>query len=256
MKKFKNLEKIIFIAMFILTVSITGTIYAKENFEFKINNIEDTTPEYQKWDSLPEGEKENYIQPLPFSTQLEENSQNSNNYNINLKSSLPAKYFLKDDINLTVRDQKQTPACWTFATTNIIATNMEKIGITNNFTLFSTRHMDYTTSQSFLDGANPKGFNRQTTGGGNSYLGLAYCVAGYGPILESNMPFENNQNKINLSEIENKTTAAKVEEYNVLPSITKKYDSDGTVYYNGYSENSSEYVTKIEPIRNQIKEYI
>ena len=48
-----------------------------------------------------------------------------------------------------------------------------------------------------IDGINPEGFNREIGKGGIPICGLAYLTNGQGAVLEANMPFENNENKIN-----------------------------------------------------------
>ena len=254
-------RKIIFISIILLfTFGITNNIYADENITLDRDGV---TEDYQQWQKLSDEEKKKYIRPLPFSTDisLDDETQVQAKQKARLKASVSdAKYSLKDNIALTVRNQYQTEECWAFTTTNLIATNLEKLGKASTFTLFSTRHMNYTTSQSFIDGKNSKGYNRDVADGGNCYLGLNYCTAGYGPVLETQMPFVNNANKIYLSQIEGKTVSKKVNEYTQFPSIYKKIVNDTIVYYNGYSKTSSNYkeYTEAEVVsaRNKIKQQI
>ena len=61
--------------------------------------------------------------------------------------------------------------------------------------------MEYTTSKTFLDGINTNGYNREVGSGGNSAMALSYYTSGLGPVLEKDMPFQNSEAKVNLSEI-------------------------------------------------------
>ena len=57
--------------------------------------------------------------------------------------------------------------------------------------------MDYSCSKSFTDVTSTENlFNRETSeAGGNYLLAMAYASSGKGPVLESDMPFENNTTK-------------------------------------------------------------
>lgn len=250
-------RKIILILILLMTLGISTRVYADETlFNYK-NGV---TEDYEKWQNLTEEEKKKTIQPMPFATEISLDTSIANK-KIRLGASpSDKKYSLKDNIKLVVRDQQSTQECWAFTTTNLIATNLQKKGISSNFTLFSTRHMNYATSLTFLDGKNTKGYNREVDDGGNCYLGLNYCAAGYGPVLETQMPFENNSNKISLSQISNKSANKKVNGYVQLPSIYKKIVNNKIVYYNGYKSSSSDYKEyteqEIASARNKIKQQI
>ena len=67
---------------------------------------------------------------------------------------------------------------------------------------FSERHMDYSTSNSFLNNAtSPFGYNRKVNQGGSWNMASSYLTNGSGAINEYQMPFENNENLIHISEI-------------------------------------------------------
>ena len=73
------------------------------------------------------------------------------------------------------------------------------------------------------------------------------------------MPFENNTNKIKLSDISNKKVAAKLEEYRVFPNIKKVINSTGIKYSNGIAQDdgNSQYTEEdVKNIRTLIKEHI
>lgn len=268
----KKILKLLTLFIVFVTMTLTSSkIYAVSLDNNSSNNTK--TQDYKTWESLPDEEKNNYIQPLPFSVGFEENNLNENSSNVfnsKLKSgNIPSSYNLANNMAITVRNQMNTPECWAFATTGIVSMNMEKLGIASGFTLLSPRHMDYTTSAyAFTDKTNSRGYNRALTSGANSYIGLAYCTAGYGPVLESDVPFENNTNKVISSKIEGKTATTKVDDYSIYPSIYKEYTSTQVTYTNGLSDTSrvvygvSDATTQVDSesnvaaIRNQIKQHI
>ena len=253
-------KKVILVFVILLfCIGVTTNLYASN--ELKIS--EDTTEDYKKWEELSSEEKKKYIQPSRYSVDISSSATTSSqdNRKIKVKSSvLPSSYSLKDKISLMVRDQQSTGQCWAFTTTNLISTNIQKVGLSSTFIPFSTRHMEYTTSRTFLDGINSKGYYREVGDGGNVYIGLNYCTAGYGPVLESDMPFKDDENQINLSQIEGKEVSNKINEYIKLPSIYKKIVNDKIVYYNGLgstSEKYEEYIDEqVQSARNKIKQQI
>lgn len=123
-------------------------------------------------------------------------------------NEIPEKYDLRNDITINVRDQKNTNTCWAFSTASIFESSVNKSQ--NKSLFFSPRHIEYATSKTFLDGINEKAYNRELDAGGNAYLGFNYATAGNGPVLESDMPFENNTNKIKLSDISNKKSSSEI----------------------------------------------
>ena len=97
-------------------------------------------------------------------------------------------------------------------------------------------------------------------GGGNVYLGLNYITAGNGPVLEEDMPFEDNEDKIYLSDIDKDLANEMITEYTSIPSLNKEYETDHITYTNGYSSSSQyrvEYTDQeVQEIRNMVKEQI
>ena len=245
---------VILVAMFVMTISINSVKATNEV-------TTDTTVIYQKWEKLSDEEKSKVIEPLPFSTTYDNRSNLYQKSRLrmfgNLKASYQSKYSLS---NLEVKDQKTTNSCWAMSLISAMESNISKSTNTKAPSL-STRHMEYSTSKTFLNGTiNPYGYNREVGTGGNSYIGLGYCTSGQGPILESEMPFEDNENKISLSEIQGKSIVNRVKGYTSFPNIYKEYTTDGITYNNGYDEGSSYRVdysqTDIQNMRNAIKEHI
>lgn len=221
--------------------------------ELDVQNITSNDTLYQRWSNLSENEKKNYIEPL---IQRPIYQKETNNYATTLRAraaSIP-KYNLKDQINITVKNQQNTNSCWAFSHTSVIESNISRTtGKTSP--LFSPRHIEMTTAKTFKNGAtNPAGFNRQVDDGGNAYLAFAYDTSGKGPVLEKDMPFVNSAEKVNASDLQGKKAAKKVESFSILPSIDKKI-TNGTVEY--LDANGKPYTqTQVNEIRQMIKEHI
>ena len=253
MKKILNNN---FIKISILTIIMLVLSFSLVN-AVEVEVKKDYTVEYKRWLELPEEERKNYIEPSKYSINFEENKDKNRLF----ASKYQSKYSLLNDINVKVKDQENTGSCWAFSTTSVLETNIAKT-LGKNFE-FSPRHMEYSTSRTFLDNViNTHGYNREVGTGGNPRIGLAYVTAGYGPVLEADMPFKNDKNQIALSEIENKNVPVQIEEYIDLPSLHKEYNSNGTVsaYTNGYSEDTGlriEYSdSQVTEIRDKIKGHI
>ena len=166
-------------------------------------------------------------------------------------ASIGSSYNLYNDIKFEIKDQKSTNECWAFATTTAIETNVAKTR--NKAIELSPRHIDYATSKTFLDGINKKGYNREI-GFGNFSISFGYCTSGKGPILEEDMPFEDNENKVELSAIDKKPVL-KLENYVQFGDIYKKYLADGTMKYtNGSTTEYTE--SQVLGVRNLIKDHI
>ena len=169
-----------------------------------------------------------------------------------------SKYNMADYLNLRVENQKSTSQCWAFSTLKSMETNIAKRTGSKNLLNFSERHIDYATSKTFKDGTNPIAYDREL-GGGLPLVALSYLTNGTGAVKESDMPFEDNQNKINLSEI-NKPVDTVVTDYATLPIILKRYEKDaaGNTTSVTYSDSNGKIYTpsELKAIRDTIKKHI
>lgn len=267
MERYWRRIKIVFVVMALLiltTINIKITYAQDDGEEIVIDEQElvklrnpnelEYTQDYKKWLELSEEEKQKYIEPSPFGTSYEPKEQTEfNNRTIfDVKASRTASFDLRDYISIKVKDQKQTQSCWTFPIVSEVETN---ISLTRGYSspIFSTRHMEYTTAKTFLDGTNVNGYNREVGSGGNSAVGLSYYTSGLGPVLEKDMPFQNSEAKINLSEI-NKPVGQKIEKYVDFPSIYKEIENGVTVYKDNQGNSLSD--DAVNEIRQQIKDHI
>lgn len=208
---------------------------------------------YERWQALSKEEKEKYIEPLPTTLSIDDSVKMSvfNKFSRGVGGTNTESKYVLDLDKLIIKNQKSTNECWAFATTSMIETNVTKTR--NKQIELSPRHMDYATSKTFLDGTNKKGYNREV-GFGNFSISLGYCTSGSGPVLETDMPFEDNENKVNLSQIDKKPVL-KVENYVRFADILKKYDADGNMKYtNGGTNVYTE--SQVLGVRNLIKEHI
>lgn len=266
----KEKIRVISIGAILFSSIFSGKVFATE---FNVN----LPDEYKVWNELTIEEKETTLMPQTNSAQVPENILNK--YEVEdvpyLVNSLLGKkiggfdnvsatvsnsrYSLADLLNLRVEHQGSTTECWAFATLKSMESN---IAIENGLTdipNFSERHADYATSRTFLDGINENGFNRELGNGGLPISALAYLTNGQGAVLEEEMPFKDNEEKINLAEID-KPVDTVVTDYQILPSIYKKYEIDGTgntksVSY--FDVNGNEYSKEeVNALRDIIKEHL
>lgn len=222
----------------------------------------DVSSDYQAWENLTEAEQQNTIEPRKYNINSEYTVENNRFIEKPLRSSIVysklmisnyKKYDLRDNISVTVRDQQNTGQCWAFSINSAIESNIEKL--TGNVSpLFSARYLEYITSSTFLDGTNTPSYNREVGSGGVPSVALGAYTSGRGPVLEEDFPFENNQNKINLSEIQGLETQKQIKDYIRFPSIVKEYNGNTTIYKD---ENGNTYSTEeLNKIREKIKQHI
>lgn len=236
----------------------SSNVYANTTLEAVLSN------EYLEWSSSESKNVENmprtYGVELPTDVLNEISKSNitsilenrgSNVLKLQTVSALSTddRYNLAEHIDVRVKNQMLTSECWAFALmSSLESNNLINRGTTDDY---SERHMDYATSTSFTDGTNELAFNRTVGTGGLSMVGLAYLTNGQGAVLESDMPFENNENNISISELD-KDVVRVVTDYEVLPTIYKTKKTDGTLSYSD-ALGSSYTEDEVEAIRTYIK---
>ncbi|MGN1299501.1 MAG: leucine-rich repeat domain-containing protein [Candidatus Scatovivens sp.] len=254
---------------FVLVLLIIFSINIKVFAEGKNNiNIEETeySKRYLEWLALPEEERKGTIAPLPFNVRETAKTGLFNFVRRAAKSiTLPESYVLidKNETNIDVKqyggisierkDQMNTGECWAFSSLSTVETNLALNQ--NEYYEFSERHMEYNTSKSFLEGQeNPWALNREAGYGGFATTAFTYLSRGTGPLLEEDMPFENNEANIDINTMPKIDSTKKIGNLIYLPSIYKEITADGIIYMDAnYNEYSKSEVTEI---RNKIKEHI
>lgn len=208
----KRIIVILINVFFLLPISISATTKATP-CEF--------SEAYLEWLNLTSIEQS--IIPMPTICKNDEPFQpyyqNQNLFNYSVKATYPSKYDSRnvDGKNYVspVRNQMSTGACWAFSALATVESYSMKYF--NDNTIYSPRHIDYSTSRYFLNNVtNPESFNRTVGQGGNGYMASSYLINGKGPITESQMPFENNENLININSIKNKTVNLDVNGYEII----------------------------------------
>ena len=273
MKKFK---KICIGAISLATIFSGVSAFAVQDYNLTTTFTED----YVKWQSLTEEEKEKTIIPristigIPEEFNFEGISScsglreqvTSGKFLKNAKTALVAangyqlsKYNLNDDKNVTinVKHQGDTNECWAFSMTSVLETNL---ALTQNIQkTFSPRHMDYSSIRTFTDGVNIDNLNREAGQGGLAQFAVAYLTNGKGAILESQMPFEDNENIISLDEL-NKPVDTIATETVTFPSLYKRYavDDGEVIYTNGATGDALVIYEneEVQAFRNAIKNHI
>lgn len=268
----KEKVKAIVAGTFLASFIFSSSVFASDvDFELR------TTEEYKAWENLSIEEKQETIMPNTFDIDVPDSILSS--YEINKVPSMlnqllgnvdtsldnvsaaitDSRYNIADNLNMRVEHQGSTTECWAFSLLKSVETNIALTSGVTELSDFSERHMDYATSRTFLDGTNEAGFQREVGNGGLLVVGLAYLTNGQGAVLESDMPFEDNEEKINLEEI-NKPVDTIVNDYSILPTIHKTYtkDSAGNTTAVKYTKSDgTEYTSEeLQAVRNIIKEHL
>lgn len=197
---FKIIFTIVFLIATCCSCSIQTLAFNQLNEQTKVKDsdkeaidsvdVKEYSEEYKRWLELSEKERNLEVEPNPYYTSYyplagekklnESFSLERKEFNALAVATTSPTYDLRDYIDITVKNQLDTQTCWTFPLISEIETN---ISLTRSYTspIFSVRHMEYTTSKTFLDGINKDGFNREVGSGGNGYIGMSYLASGRRP---------------------------------------------------------------------------
>lgn len=207
---------------------------------------------YAKWLELSAEERQKTIAPAyceasytkSFDKSLKikkypELNINYKNLEVN-RASTSDTYYNSLDHNLVTpaKNQMSTNSCWAFTSNAVVETSALKEGL-SSYDL-SERHIEYSmTRNGFTNGVKEDGLNRNIGDGGNSLMSASYYFRHEGAILESDMPFENNENKIPLESVKNKKSVLDISNYR-------------TVYNGGFASCSN---SQIDYIKENILKY-
>ena len=254
-----NFNKLVFLLICIFFVcTISQISYAKDG-------LIEYTKEYKDWLKLSAEEREK-IPIIKFSTsffvkdKIENEAWSDSDNMVPFEfskifgKSIYSSYFnLADKIDIKVENQRKTQECWALSLLSSMQTNL--LYKQNKILDFSERHMDYATSNSFIDliGENNI-YDRSVKMGSIPQVGLSYLTNGLGAVLEEEMPFKNDIESISKKEIEIEPSYY-VKDYIEIPGIKKEYINDGTILY--YDLYGNQYdLDDVAEIRKQIKRYL
>ena len=160
--------------------------------------------EYNDYMNLSDKDKENYVAPLYCDELKDMNTLSSVTYKSNKSigaSARDASYNSRDAGYITsVKNQYSLGTCWSFSSISAVESNALKKGL-GTFDL-SESHMIYSTiSAAYSDEAGKFGkYNVDSFTGGKVTYAASYFFNNVGQLLESEMPYKNEEKKITLSE--------------------------------------------------------
>ena len=243
-------KKIILIMLifFISLLFLNPISYA--NYDESFLQPVEYSDEFKEWLKLSDEEKSKVVMPRMYDVKYsKKNSRNLLNLVRTARASLDSRFSLKDLIpeNLVIRNQQQTNLCWAIATLSSLETNLALSNYKQGINLskvydFSERHMEYATTREFADGAiNEKGYNRKLGSGGAYQFSFSYLTNGTGAIPESEMPFENNEDTIDISEIQGKTVSSEVSDMVLFADYNAVTGTERTEIMNQIKEHIQNY---------------
>lgn len=200
-----NIRKkvVIFLATILLICGICINTYAVEIREA------DYSEAYLDWLELDDKQKQNSIMPRKYKIIINEDTPINPIKSANLVgASLESRFNLNSYIseNMAIRDQGKFGACWAFASTASLESNLALRDYQNKRAKkvydFSEMYMIYSTSISFLNNERPSiKFNRKASTGGHTRIAEAYFTNGTGPVEEKYMSYDDTAGDINIEEI-------------------------------------------------------
>ena len=236
---------------------LTNVVYASNNDSSNTFKKVEYSEEFKKWLELSDEEKSKVLMPKVYDDIITTNETKNNllgrlklfGLGANSSTSFESRFSLKDIIpeNLKIKNQQQTHFCWAFAGISSLETNLALNDYKNNIATpkvydYSERHVVYSNIKTFKDGTiNENGYNIEPQNGGTWWFVNSYLTNGLGAITEEEMPFENNEDTINISEIQNKDVSTQVYDTTYIPAY--------------YSLTGTERTAVMNQIKNHIKNY-
>ena len=249
MKKQQKKIYLIILIIFISLLFSSNLSLANANETLELKPLE-YSDDFKEWLKLSDEEKSKVIMPNLYDVEYKKTtSKNPLNIVRSVRASINSRFSLKDLIpeNLVIKNQMQTNECWAFSALSSLETNLALRDYKNQISQpkvydYSERHMDYSTSKTFAnDVINEKGYNREVGSGGAYQFAQSYLTNGMGAIPESEMPFENNEDKIDISEIQGKTVSSQVYDTVLFPDYSLLADDERTDAMNQIKEHIQNY---------------
>lgn len=211
---------VISLATILLIFGICINAYAVEIREA------DYSEAYLDWLELDDEQKQNSIMPRKYKIIINEDTPINPIKSANLiGTSLESRFNLNSYIseNMAIRNQGKFGACWAFASTASLESNLALRDYQNKRAKkvydFSEMHMIYATSTSFLNNERPSiKFNRKASSGGTAEVAEAYFTNGTGPVEEKYMPYDDTAGDISIDEIKNKTVSVEITDTTDFPA--------------------------------------
>ena len=224
--KVKLYAKAIITSIIFLTIIMNYQVFATNVVDY-FGKIE-YSQEYLEWEKLDDSVKENSIMPRMYKVtktdyKIENPFKIARTIGGNLDSKFDLNTYIKE--NLVIKNQKNLGACWAFASLASLETNLALQNYNNGLAVkyydFSERHMEYATSRIFKDNVvNEIGFGRKVGEGGNfNNIALPYMINEIGPVSESDMPYSDSTELIDINEIEGKEVIAQIYDTVTFPTV-------------------------------------
>ena len=173
--------------------------------------------EYKAWLNLSKEQQANTVMPTMCKQESEGGIIGSS------KSYSMERFTLQDKYILGVRDQGASDDCWAFSTLASIESNLLKNNINTDY--LSVAHLELMTQNSLYTPSFIT-FNRDFNSGGKLEFAASYVLNNWGPIKESELPFQtitnliNHTTTINQVDITNKSASVDVDDIFYLNNAT------------------------------------
>lgn len=202
------INKNLFICLFyiFLCVLLNDRVYALEPKIAKCT----MSDEYAHWLTLSEEEQNEVMRPAYCDSNADKTNIAVSSVTSKIDSMFSSEmttsatdstYDLrKTSYKPVLKDQKSTGGCWAFSTSTALEVAMKiKYG---DSSVYSTRHIEYASTRGFKNNKiNEYGYNRGVGSGGDYHMAASYLANGLGAVLESDMPFVEDESLIDINEI-------------------------------------------------------